>query len=204
MDAPARDPVPPLLVTAAGWAWRLLVVLLALGFLGRLYLRLELATVPLSIALLLTALLRPVTRRLEQAGLPRAPAAVLTVLLGLALLGGIGTFVVNRAVAEYPQLVDQIDRLVREGQDWLVRGPLKLDRSSVDHAGTDLVDLLRARQGMVVSSVLTAGRTAFEVLTALVLTLFLTIFLLYDGPLVWRWCTALLPDRHRLRADEVG
>jgi predicted PurR-regulated permease PerM len=199
-----HDGVPPLLKDAAGWAWRLLVLFFALVVLGRLFQRLELATIPLAISILFTALLRPVSSRLERLGIPRAAAAVLTVLIGIAVVGGIAAFVINRAAAEYPELVDQISRLTDETQDWLIHGPLKLNEASVNDAGGNFVDFLRARQGEVVTGVLDAGKTAFEVITALVLTLFLTIFLLYDGPQIWRWTTALFPERHRARVDEVG
>jgi predicted PurR-regulated permease PerM len=203
-DVSRGENVPPLLKDAAGWAWRLLVLLAVIVVLGRLYQRLELATIPLSLAILLTALLRPVSRRLERVGLPRSLAAVLTVLLGLAVIGGIGAFVVNRAGAEYPQLVDQISTLTDKTQHWLITGPLHLDSKQVDNAGTNFIDFLRSRKGQVLTGVIDASKTAFEVATAVVLTLFLTIFLLYDGPQIWRWTTALFPGAHRARVDEVG
>ena len=197
--------MPQTLKDAAGWSWRILVIGFLLMQLGSLYQRLELATIPLSLAILLTALLRPVQVRLERLRIPRSFAAVLTVLLALVVLGSVAAFVVNRASAEYDQLVASVDQLVKDTRDWLVNGPLGLRQSTVD--GLDvgsLQDFLRGNQGEVVSGVVDAGKKAFETLTAVVLTLFLTIFLLYDGPQVWRWLTALFPDRHRQLVDHVG
>src|SRR5438309_898868 len=97
--------------------------------LGQLYQRLELATIPLSVAILLTALLRPVQLRLESLRVPRSFAAVLTVLLGLAVLGGVAAFVINRAAAGYDELVNSVDQIVVDTKHWLVHGPLQLRES---------------------------------------------------------------------------
>jgi predicted PurR-regulated permease PerM len=199
------DNVPQGLKDAAGWSWRVLVIGFLLMQLGLLYQRLELATIPLSVAILLTALLRPVQVRLERLRVPRSFAAALTVLLGLIVLGGVATYVVNRASAEYDQLVSSVDQIVQDTKDWLVTGPLKLRQSTVDGLGTgNLQDFLRGNQGEVVSGVVDAGKKAFETVTAVVLTVFLTIFLLYDGPQVWRWLTALFPTDRRETVDTVG
>ena len=201
----AEERVPQLLKDAGGWSWRILVVGFLLMQLGMLYLKLELATIPLSVAILLTALLRPVQVRLERLRIPRSFAAVITVLLSLVVIGGVAVFVVNRASAGYDQLASSVDQIVSDTKDWLVNGPLHLRRSSVE--GFDvgsLRDFLNGRQSQVVSGVVDAGKTAFETLTAFVLTLFLTIFLLYDGPQVWLWLTALFPDDKRATVDHVG
>ena len=197
--------MPQGLKDAAGWAWRILVIGFLLMQVGLLYQRLELATIPLSVAILLTALLRPVQVRLERLRIPRSFAAVLTVLLGLAVLGGVAVFVINRAAAGYDQLVTSVDQIVNDTKDWLVHGPLKLRESSVN--GLDvgsLKDFLQGNQGKVVTGVVDAGKTAFETITAVVLTIFLTVFLLYDGPQVWRWLTALFPADRRELVDHVG
>lgn len=197
--------MPQGLKDAAGWSWRILVIGFLLMQVGMLYQRLELATIPLSLAILLTALLRPVQVRLERLRLPRSAAAVVTVLFGLIVLGGVAAFVVNRASAEYDELVRSVDQIVKDTKHWLVTGPLKLRQSTVN--GLDfgsLQDFLRGNQGEVVSGVVDAGKKAFETITAVVLTIFLTIFLLYDGPQVWRWLTALFPAQRRELVDHVG
>lgn len=199
-----RDEVPDLLRSAAGWAWRLLVLAAAAYFLGKLLKKLELAVVPLLTALLLTALLQPVNSRLRKARLDRGWAAVLTVLLAVTVLGGVGVFVANRAAAGYPELVNEINNLVVKTQDWLVSGPLHLDRGSVTHVGSRIVDYLRGRQGQLVSGAVSVGRVALDIVTALVLTIFLTIFLLYDGRNIFRWLTGAFPTHARERVDEVG
>lgn len=202
--APRPRGVPPLLQDAAGWCWRILVVAAAVTLLGMLARKLELVVIPLLAALLLTALLAPLASRLRRLRLPRAAAAILTVLTAIAVLGGIGAFVVNRAAAGYPELATQIGQLVTRTQHWLISGPLHLDASSVNNIGSKVTTALRSRQGEVASGALSAGRTLAEVATAIVLTLFLTLFLLYDGPRIWQWTTGLFPDQSRRKTDAVG
>lgn len=196
--------VPPLLQDSAGWCWRILVVAAAITLLGMLARKLELVVLPLLTALLLTALLAPVAARLRSLRLPRAAAAIVTVLLAIGVLGGIGVFVVNRAAAGYPQLVDQIGHLVDQTQRWLTTGPLHLDQQKSGNFGGRIADALRSRQGQVASGVVSAGRTLADIVTDVVLTLFLTLFLLYDGPRIWAWLTGLFPDSAREKTDRVG
>jgi predicted PurR-regulated permease PerM len=196
--------VPPLLQDAAGWCWRLLVLGATLTYLGILARRLEIVVVPMLTALLLCALLNPVARRLRAVGLPRSLAAVATALMAVAVLGGVGAFVVNRAAAGYPQLANQIGDLITHTEHWLTTGPLHLDKSSTSDLGGRITRALRTRQGQVASGALSAGRTVADVVTAVVLTFFLTLFLLYDGQRIWAWTTGLVPASSRARTDAVG
>ena len=199
-----RRLVPVFLQGAAAWAWRLIVIGAAIYFLGKLAKKLELALVPLLTALLLTGLLQPLNARLRRLKFGRGASAVVTMLLAIAVLGGVGTFVVNRAAAGYPELVNEVQDLVGRTQDWLVNGPLNLPRSNVSNVGDQLVTYLRDRQGQVVSSAVDVGKTALDVVTSLVLTFFLTIFLLYDGRNIFNWLTGAFPKRLRPKVDEVG
>lgn len=75
---PAREPqVPGWLQQAAGWAWRLLVLGILIYAAFRVASILRLVILPCVAALLLTALLQPLTRRLRVLGLPasRQPGA---------------------------------------------------------------------------------------------------------------------------------
>lgn len=209
MTEPRRKPddgplVPVTLQAAAGWSWRILVIAAAVTALGLLARKLELALLPLLTAVLLTGLLQPINGRLRALKLGRGAAATVTMLLAIAVLGGVGAFVVNRAAAGYPELVTQINDLIFKTQDWLINGPLNLDKNSVNNVGQDISDYLNGNQGQVFQGAVDAGRTAVDVLTALVLTFFLTIFLLYDGRNVFRWMTNGFPVHLRAKVDEVG
>lgn len=198
--------LPALLVAAAAWSWRLVAVagavVLLFWFLGRL----TLLVVPFLGAMLLTALLRPAVMRLRRGGVPAALATTLVIVNSLVVLGGTGTYVVQRAVAEYPALVEQLGEALRRASRLLERSPLRLRVST--GGGPDLteraLDLLRSHQTDVATGAVAAGRTFAEVLTAALLTLFLTVFLVHDGDAVWTWLTRLLPRTAQPLVHEAG
>jgi predicted PurR-regulated permease PerM len=123
-------PVAPLLRDAAGWAWRLLVLALAAYLLVWLLDKLYLLVLPAFAALLIAALLHPLVDFFRHRGFPRALATWATIILAFAVLGGIGFFVVNRTIANYSSLVDQVDALVNKLTHFLVTDPSTSVRAS--------------------------------------------------------------------------
>jgi predicted PurR-regulated permease PerM len=196
--------VPAVLVGAAAWSWRILVVLGAFGVLGVLVWHLTVLVVPFATALLTTALLMPITGYLRRHGVGRGVSALLTILLALVVIGGVGYFVVNRAVDGYPELSDDASRAVTNIQNYLTGSPFHLPKSSVDNIGTTITNKLKSNQGSITSGVISAGKTAIDVVTGIVLWLFLTIFLVYDGDRVWDWVCRLLPRRGEELARGAG
>src|SRR5262249_56882358 len=76
-----QSQVPTWLQQTAGWAWRLLVLGVVIYLTFRLASALRVVVLPFIAALLLTALLQPLTSRLRQAGLPALAATWCTVLV---------------------------------------------------------------------------------------------------------------------------
>lgn len=183
----APEGVPPTLVTLAAWSWRLLLVGTAVYVLAMIIGRISFVVLPVAVAFLLAALLHPLTRRLRAAGLRPIYATWLTMLLGLAVIVGIGFLIGTRANEEFPRLVEQIQLTARNAQEWLLHGPLQLKEAQI----ADIVDQLSRQvneQRSQITSTLLTGATAFvEVLASIVLLLFVTFFLLKDGDRIWAW-----------------
>ncbi|WP_310740299.1 AI-2E family transporter [Microbispora sp. H10885] len=179
--------VPPTLATLAAWSWRLLLVGAAVYVLAMIIGRISFVVLPVAVALLLAALLYPLTRRLREAGLRPIYATWITMLLGLAVIVGIGILIGTRANEEFPRLVAQIQLTARNLQNWLLHGPLHLKEAQI----ADIVDQLSRQvneQRSQITSTLLTGATAFvEVLASIVLLLFVTFFLLKDGDRIWAW-----------------
>lgn len=196
--------LPAVLVSAAAWSWRILVVLAAFGAVILLISRLTVLVVPFLIAMLTTALLMPIASTLRRRGVSRGISTLITVLIALVVVGGVGFFVVNRAVAGYPALATDTTRAVTNIQNYLVGRPFRLPRSSVDNIGSTITNKIKTHQGGITSGVISAGKTAIDVLTGIVLWLFLTIFLVYDGDRVWDWVCRLFPRRGQELARGAG
>lgn len=199
----SREPsVPPLLASAAAFCWRLIVIGVVVYAIFHIIGMLRLVVLPVVIALLLCALLYPVTDRLRR-WMPSLAATWITMLLALAVLGGVGTFVGVQANDEFPELLDNIKKTSADIQHWLVNGPLHLKHSQLQ-AGVDaLLKQVQQQRGKLLNTAFTGATVAGEVLASVVFLFFVTFFLLKDGPQIWSWLISGF-GRYRERVDQAG
>jgi putative heme transporter len=203
-DADYGDSVEPLVRKTAAWAWRLLVILVALVALLWVIARLEIIVVPLLLALMLSALLVPIVDWLDRRGAPRGGAVALVILAGFAILGGILTFVVSQFVVGLPDLVNQVTRSIDTTKKWLIEGPLRLSRQQIDNAGNAAIQALQNNQAKLTSGALSTAATVTEIVTAALLMFFTLIFFLYGGRNIWEYVTKIFPAHARERVRAAG
>ncbi|MBE1585898.1 AI-2E family transporter [Nonomuraea angiospora] len=179
--------VPPVLAKMAAWCACLILVGVVVYFFALVIARLTFVALPVAIALLLTALLFPLTNSLRQAGMRPIYATWITMLVALAVLTGTGWLVGARASDEFPNLVQQVQATARSVQDWLITGPLHLKEAQITSYVDEIATMVNAQRTAITGTVLSAGAVAFEVLASIVLLLFVTFFLLKDGDRIWAW-----------------
>ncbi|MGI8491934.1 MAG: AI-2E family transporter [Acidimicrobiales bacterium] len=194
----------PVLRIAASYGWRLLVVGTVGYFAFRLISHLMTLVIPFSVALLVTALLRPVLVFLRRRGVPRVAATLLSVLGALLLIGGVVSLVVVRATDEFPQVGDQINRLVPHLKNWLITGPLHVNSTTVNHLSDTLTHLVQTHSSAIASTAVSTGKTVLDILTELVLAIFIVVFLLYYGEGVWNFLIRGFPSAVRAKVDGAG
>jgi predicted PurR-regulated permease PerM len=203
-DRRADSSVPPLLRNSAAWCWRLLLVAAVVYLAFKVADALRLVVIPLIAAMLLCALLQPLTGLLRRLGLPSLAATWCTVLAAAAVLVGVGTLIANRVQADYPKLASEVRRTVHEVQNYLAGPPFRLRGIRLDQLSSKLLTYLAQHKSVVAGTVVTGGRYFLEVLTGIILTLFITFFLLKDGRKIWSWLISeLRPMAHR-RAVMAG
>jgi putative heme transporter len=198
------DSVEPIVRKTAAWAWRLLVILVALVAMLWSIEKLEIIVVPLLLALMLSALLVPMVDWLDRRGAPRGGAVALVLLAGFAILGGILTFVVSQFVIGVPDLVNQVTRSIDSTKRWLIEGPLHLSRQQIDNAGNAAVQALQNNQAKLTSGALSTAATITEIVTAALLMMFTLIFFLYGGRNIWEYVTKIFPTHVRDRVRAAG
>jgi predicted PurR-regulated permease PerM len=194
--------VDPFVRKAAAWAWRLLVILAAIMALIWLTVQLKVIVVPVALAVILCALLVPAVDWLDRRGAPRGGAVALVLLTGMAVFGGILTFVVTQFVAGLPSLTEQVTLSIDNATRWLIDGPLHLSREQIDKAGDAAVTALRDNQEKLTVGALSTAATLTEIITGALLMLFTLIFLLYGGRNIYSFLTGIVPigSRERVRA----
>ncbi|MFR9730563.1 AI-2E family transporter [Saccharopolyspora sp. MS10] len=202
-DDAAAD-VPRVLRVTAAVCWRLLVVLGALYVLSMAIGRLYVVVIPVAIALLLAALLAPAVSWLAQRRVPRAISTAVVLVGGLALVGGVLTFVINAFINGFPELQRQILRSLDQIRGWLLQGPLHLREEQIDQYLGQAARWLEENQAALTSGALSTASTFGNFLTGLVLALFTLIFFLHDGRRVWLFLLGLVPSNVRERVDVAG
>jgi predicted PurR-regulated permease PerM len=201
---PAQPRVPAWLERAAGWAWRLLILGALLYVVFRLASALRLVVLPCVAALLLTALLQPLTQRLRRLGLPALAATWCTLLAALVVLAGVATLAATRTSADYQRLVSDIGDTTADLQRWLAGPPFHLGRTGLADLSHRLLTYLKQHQSAVAGAALSGGKIFLEILAGVALTLFVTFFLLKDGNRIWAWLTSFLGEQARTRAMGAG
>jgi predicted PurR-regulated permease PerM len=201
---PVDAQIPRLLQQSAAWSWRLLLTGLLIYVTFRLAVELRLVVLPFIAALLLTALLQPLTARLKRAGLAPLLATWCTFLLAIIVIAGAVTLFADRVSADYTTLADEVTRTAREVQRSLAGAPFHLNAHRLQSYTDDLVNYLSQHKGEIAGTVLAGGKYAIELLAGLVLMLFIAFFLLKDGPKIWAWVIRGLRPEPRRRVGLAG
>ncbi|MBV9661776.1 MAG: AI-2E family transporter [Acidimicrobiales bacterium] len=187
--------------TAGDYAWRLLALGTVGYFVVILLSKLSLVVIPFLASILVTALLHPLTARLRRGGLPKGLATLATLLVAVVIVGGLMTIVVVRAAEQAPQLGNQINDLLPHIKRWLINGPLKLNPTTVNNLNNTISKDITKNSSAIASTALSTTKTVVDILAGLVLTVFSTIFLLYDGDRIWAFLLKGVPRSTRPTVD---
>ncbi|WNB86832.1 AI-2E family transporter [Cellulomonas sp. ATA003] len=189
---------PHWLRVLAGMSWRLLVVVAAIVLVFYATSRVQLVFIAVFIALVFTAVLRPLVDVLERI-MPRGLATAFALLFGILATVGTLTYVGYSVAGQWESLSrqfasgiddiiafledgplpvtitnDQINAWIQEGRDWVV-----------EHGG-QLASQAAASAGSVV-----------QVFGAIALAIFCSVFFLARGHEMWVWFLNQLPARTR-------
>ncbi|HEX4721292.1 MAG TPA: AI-2E family transporter [Pseudonocardiaceae bacterium] len=200
----ATNRVPRVLRVGAALSWRLLVVLAAIAAIAYVFSYLAIVVIPVAIALLLSALLAPAVAHLVKWHVPRGLATAAVLIGGLAVVGGVLTFVITEFSNGVPALATKVSQSISQISNWLETGPLHLSQQQLRDFLNKLVKSLGADQTAITSGALTTAVTVGETLTAILLTLFTLIFFLHGGNKIWSFVIGIVPADVRDRVDVAG
>lgn len=201
-----RSDSPPLaLRAAAGWTWRILVVAAGVYALLLLLSSFEVLVVPVLVALLVVALLKPFVDLAEsRARLPRGPASLLAILVALGVVAGLVALIGQSVATGFPDLERQTQQGWRQLRTELENGPLHLSADQLGNLLEQASQAAAANRDRLVSGALRAGSTALDVGAGFFIVLFSTFFFLSGGRGIWAWVVSLFPRTARPRLDGAG
>jgi predicted PurR-regulated permease PerM len=196
---PSGQPSPPsahapgALRVAAGWSWRILVVVAAAALVVIAFQALSVVVVPLAVAVLLAALMLPFVRALhERLRFPVALAAFVAILLLMAAVGGLLTFAGTAIASGMTDLLDQARSGLNSVINWLHTGPLHLSDKEINSYLSAAEDAVTSSGGWLATSISWATSLG-HVLAGILITLFATYFFLAQGQSIAVFVIALLP-----------
>lgn len=202
----ASEYVPLGMRIAASWAWRLIIIGLAVGALLWLIVQVRIVVIPLLVSVLLAALLRPMVNWVMKIGLPKGVgvlAALLTLLFSVSFLAYL---VFTRFQSGFGGLKYATIKAVNQLSSWLENGAFGISFSS--ESLRDLFDqgmkLLSVDNMVLWTGALEIGTSVGQFLMGTLLCLFATLFLLIDGERIWMWVLGFLPARAHAGAHAAG
>jgi predicted PurR-regulated permease PerM len=200
----ARDAIPRWLRIASELAWRSLLVAAAIVVLGLLVARLRIVFLPMIVALLFATLLVPPVTWLQRRGVPRAIGSALVMAVSLALVVGVVGGLTPQVAGELEKVDVNVGAGLDEVADWLVEGPLGLEREDVREYRSRIQNELSQRGGSLATGALGGALLLVEIVLGALLALVLLFFFVKDGRRMWAWFVTRFPERLRGDVHAVG
>ncbi|MEI2765426.1 MAG: AI-2E family transporter [Dermatophilaceae bacterium] len=199
----ARSPVPATFRAASEWAWRTLVIAVAVIALVYGLSMVSEAVIPLVVATLLAAMLNTINARLRRLlGGRRAAAAGLTVLGTVAAIAALLLLVASQLTGGVSEMAGQVGAGIDQMREW-VRTTFDISDSQLTQYVDEAKNALTSSEGLR-GSVAKAGLTATHAVAGSFIALFALFFFLYEGERIWAWLVGLFPRTARPRVDSSG
>ncbi|MBV9410993.1 MAG: AI-2E family transporter [Acidimicrobiia bacterium] len=196
--------VPRWLNTAAALGWRLLVIGAALYVVFLAFGRLRLVAMPVLFALFLTAILAPPANWLRRHKWPASLATFTVFLVALAILVGIGFWLVPKVVNQFGDVGKQADQGFKDVQRWLTHPPFRLKQADINRYINEAKQQVTQRQGAIAQGALTGVGLLVEILTTALLTTVITFFFVKDSDKIGVWMVGLFAEERSDEVREIG
>lgn len=193
------DAIPRGLRTAAGWSWRVLIIAALVAVVAFALAEISEVSIPVAVALMLTAALWPLANFLSRHRVPRGLASGLCLLALIVVIGGIFTLVGAQIASQWPVLSEQSVASIKQVMQWLDKGPLHIGSDQIDAYIAQAEAWAKGSQSRIASWAAAAGSGVGRFLTGLIMALFATFFFIYQGGSIARSVSVLIPTGSRPR-----
>jgi predicted PurR-regulated permease PerM len=154
-------------------------------------------------ALLAYALLPAVT--LLQRWMPRILAVTIVYVLALAIIGGLGYLLFSTAISQLVTFIKDVPDLLKPSTPGhpsaiarLLR-PLGITEAQINAARQQILNWLESSAGQIVNSALPILTSLASGIVDAIIVFILSVYLVVDGPRLYRWMSTAPPRRHRMR-----
>lgn len=189
---------PHWLRVVAGWSWRMLVVVAAVALVFWATTRVLLVFIAVFLALVFTAVLRPVVNAMDRV-MPRGLAVALALIGAILTVMGLLTYVGFSVAGQWSTLGEQFNDGIQAILDLLEQSPLELTVTNEDVQGwlEQAQTWIAENSSAIASQALSSAGSVGLVFMVLALATFCTVFFLSRGTEMWAWFLNQLPARMR-------
>lgn len=196
--------VPPGIEIAAAWSWRLILIAAAgagviwvLAFLSPI-------TIPLAVAVLLTALSIGGVDWLVRKGIPRIIASFLILFALIGGVAGLVTLVGQQLSTQFEEMRISVVEGISQLEAWAKNGPLGLSDAQMATYIERVQDAISSSDGEVITQATEIGSRVSYFVAGIFIVLFAVFFFLYEGGRIWTWVVGLFPRRSRAKVNSSG
>lgn len=202
--ASSGQQVPFALHIASAWAWRLLIVGIAVAALYWMLAKVSLIIISIMIAALLAGLVSPVVYFFRRHRIHAGVATAITEIGLIALVLGLLAMVGQQLTVGFSSLSDQVVEGWNQIVAMLNNLPIDLGADKIDQYISQLMSTLQNNTSSILSGVASVGSTAADIGTGLVIVLFTLIFFLMEGEKIWLFLVKLFPANARQAVNGAG
>ena len=207
--AQAEAAAPPdLLRRVSDVAWRMLLIGFVAGLLIYALMYLSVVTLPLILAVFITALLMPLANWLRGRGMGRGLSTAISTAVALIVFSGVLTLIITPAVQGSDALVSSVTEGLEEIQHLQLPFGLSPETFEFDDMIADatrqITTMIEENSSQLISGAWTAGAAVVSVLVGIVLIIALTVYFVHSGDLLMDWLLTLLPPGSRSGLHHAG
>lgn len=196
--------VPRALNVATAYAWRLLVIVAAIGVAIWLIIQLKFIVIPLLVGILIAALLFPVFTWMLRRRVPRWLAIVISLVGTIAIVGGLFWLAVYQITQQWASVQERTLKAVEQLRDYVMSGPLQITPQQLDAWLVEAGKFIQQQADLLLSGAIAVGSTLGHVFAGGLLAFFILLCILADGAGIWRWTVRLFPRKARTAVDGAG
>lgn len=201
----AESPIVPEALRIAGaWSWRLCAVILALIPIGWVVVQANIIVIPVLVAALLAALLRPLYNRLLSWRWPKWISLITTLLVLFVAVSVLVALVTTQLANGLDLDMTRLQQQYQNALEWLRSSPLHVTEDQVTAVVDEVVVWVQGNVSSIATQALSAGSSVVSFLTGSVVALFALIFYLLDGRHIWLFIVSLFPREARAAVDGAG
>ena len=194
---PEQSSIPPALIHATEWSWRLLVIGAAVIALLFLLAQLDFIVIPLLVAILLAALASPLNLLLLRLKFPRWLATTSTLVIFVSVISTLVWLVINEVIRGWEKVLGRLEYVYDELAGYVLGLPFNISEPQLREWFDELATQLELNSAWLLNGALSFSSSVGAWLVGVGISLFALVFFVHEGQKIWTFVARLFPGQAR-------